>query len=263
MVRGKKTKKWMTNEIEDELTDLISSTQTAFTEKRSCFEALDYKINFKAKNEKQKGFYKMIQEKEIVFCQGAAGTGKSFVALSAALDLLKKDDNPYKQILLLPQTVQSEMELGYLRGNVDDKISPFLDATWYNIKKVLTLSSNKKSSNDILDGLRKCDYIIYNHISFLRGATFDNVICIIDESQNYTKSAIKTILTRIGTNSKYIFMSDVEQCDNDKIKKNADIGIKYAMEKLKDVDGVGIVEFENDDIVRNPIIGKILNMWNE
>jgi len=256
---GKKSKKWLTPEIEEDLKDLISPT---FTEKKHCYEALDYKINFKAKNEKQKQFYRMIQEKEIIFCHGSAGSGKSFCALSAALDLLKKDDNPYRQILLLPQTIQSEMELGYLRGDVSDKVAPFLESTWYNIKKVLSLSSNRKPAKEILEILRKCDYITYNHISFLRGATFDNMILIIDEAQNYSISAIKTILTRIGNNSKYIFMSDTEQCDNDKIKKNKDlIGVKYAMKKLKDVEEVGIIEFGNDEIVRNPVIGKILNVW--
>jgi len=254
-------KKW-TREMEEELSMYTSPSET-YSERKFCYEALNYKINFKAKNEKQKDFYRLIHDKEIIFCQGSAGSGKSFVGLSAALDILKKKDNPYRQILLIAQTVQSELELGFLKGSVDDKIAPFLEPTWYNIKKILNLSENRRDSREILEELRKCNYIVYNHISFLRGVNIDNSIVVIDEAQQYSKSAIKTILTRIGSNSKYIILSDVEQCDNEKIKKNKDmIGVKYAMEKLQGVDEVGIIEFGNEDIIRNPVISKILDVWD-
>jgi phosphate starvation-inducible PhoH-like protein len=258
MAKTRKAQKWN----ETDLNEIPSYEMPAtYTETKHCYETTDYKINFKAKNEKQKELYRMIHEKEIVFVQGSAGSGKSYTGLSAALNLLK-GDNPYRQIVLIAQTVQSELELGFLKGSIDDKILPFLAPAFYNIEKILRESGNRRNPKDILSELRKCEFIVYNHISFLRGVNIDNSIVVIDEAQQYSKSAMKTMLTRIGNNSKYIFMSDIEQCDNKELKKNKDmIGIYYAMNKLKDIENVGIVEFNNDEIVRNPIIGKILDVW--
>jgi predicted ribonuclease YlaK len=251
-------KKRLTN---SELNELQTPYET-FSEVKPCGAALDYKVFFKPKNEKQKELYELIKENEIIFAFGAAGTGKSFVALSAALSLLS-EDNPYNQILIIAQTVQSELEIGYLKGSIEDKIGPFLEPTWYNVEKILRESGNKKCPKKILADLRKCNYLTYNHVSFLRGVNIDRTIMILDEAQQYSKSAIKTILTRIGTGSKYIILSDIEQCDNKELKKNKEnIGVKYAMDNLKDIEGVGIIEFGIEDIIRNPIISKILEKWN-
>ena len=101
-------------------------------------------------------------------------------------------------------------------------------------------------------------------VSFLRGLTIDNAVVLIEESQNLPKSAFKTLLTRIGDNSKYIFDGDLDQIDNKDIKKGAsDCGLKYAIDKLSDLEDVGSMQFTKDEIVRNPIISKILDRWDE
>jgi phosphate starvation-inducible PhoH-like protein len=224
---------------------------------------LNYKIDLKCKNQKQKEFYNLIKEKEVIFCSGSAGTGKSYIALTAALELLKNSDNPYTNIMLIIQTVQADLDLGYLKGNILEKIQPFCEPILYTMKKILRNSNNTKSDKEILDNLIKSNYITYNHVAFLRGVNIDNSIVIIDESQQYTKSAMKTILTRIGENSKYIFLGDVEQCDNKELKKSKEEnGLKFCIRKFKNFDRIGSCEFTNEDIVRNPLISLFLENWD-
>jgi len=224
---------------------------------------LNYKVDLKCKNQKQKELYNLIKEKEVVFCAGSAGSGKSYVTIASALELLKNSELPYTNIMFIVQTVQAELEIGFLKGTFLEKIQPFLEPIWYTIKKILKKSNNNRNEKEILDNLIKSNYIAYNHIAFLRGVNIDNSIVIIDEAQQYSKSAMKTILTRIGENSKYIFLGDTEQIDNEKIKKSKEeCGLTYCMKKFKNMDNIGVCEFHNDDIVRNPLISIFLNHWD-
>ena len=251
---------------DDELliTEKMNGNNIVYKEYTNGSSALNYKVELKCKNQKQKDLCKLIKEKEIVFCAGSAGSGKSYTTLSMALQLLRNDELPYKNITFIAQTVQAELDLGYLKGSLEDKIGPFLEPTWYNIKKIFKNSNNTRNDKEILDNLIKSNLITYNHVAFLRGANIDNSIVIIDEAQQYSKSAMKTILTRIGTDSKYIFMGDIEQCDNKELKKTKEEnGLKYCMRKLKNIENIGIIEFTNEDIVRNPIISIILQKFNE
>jgi len=228
-----------------------------------CSSALNYKVDLKCKNQKQKEYYRMIKDKEIVFCAGSAGSGKSYVCLAAALELLKDPTMPYRNILLIVPTVQSDLEVGFLKGTLEEKMEPHLQPAWYNIEKILKNSGNQKPSNQILDELKKCKFITANCVSFLRGVNIDNSIVIIEEAQQFPKSAMKTILTRIGENSKYIFNGDYDQCDNKDIKKSKETnGLKHVIDKYKDLDEVGTIEFNNEDIVRNPIISKLLEKFD-
>lgn len=220
-----------------------------------------YKVVLKCKNSKQKELVKAIKNNEITFCTGAAGTGKSYVTLATALDLLQKD-NKFEKIVLLCNTVQSDLEVGFLKGTLEDKLAPFAFPHLYTMSKILT--KENQNGKELVKQLQKEGKIEIMSVSFLRGLTIDNSIVIIEEAQNLPKSSFKTILTRIGDNSKYIFDGDLEQIDNKELKKSKDIcGLKHAIEKLTDVDGVGIVEFNKDEIVRNPIITKILDVWEE
>ena len=101
-------------------------------------------------------------------------------------------------------------------------------------------------------------------VNFARGKTFDNALILINEAENYSKEEMLLILTRIGENSRIIITGDLEQLDRKDIKKNNTIcGLEYALEKLKDMDEVASIEFEPDDIVRNPIITKIIDKWKK
>lgn len=222
---------------------------------------LNFKLKLKCKNQKQKELHNLIKEKQIVFCQGSAGTGKSYIAAETALDLLK--NGPYRRIIICcPNVESSSMPLGLLPGTVDEKLQPFLDAIEFTIEKILDDSGNF-NSKDILVNLLKNDMVIEEAASFLRGKTFDDSIIIVDESENFNKQELLLILTRIGRNSKMVFLGDNMQIDRKDIKKSGEkCGLDYAIETLKDIDDIGMLEFTEEDIVRNPIITDILKKWN-
>ena len=226
----------------------------------NCSKALNYKIYLKCKNQSQKLLHNLIKSKEVTFCAGAAGTGKSYVALATALELLK-DDNAYKKIIIVVPTVQSDLEIGFLKGTIEEKIMPYAQAHIYTMEKILNAAGN--NGKEVVKELQKCGLLEIMCVSFLRGLTIDNAVVLIEESQNLPKSAFKTLLTRIGDNSKYIFDGDLDQIDNKDIKKGAsDCGLKYAIDKLSDLEDVGSMQFTKDEIVRNPIISKILDRWD-
>lgn len=222
---------------------------------------LNFKLKLKCKNQKQKELHNLIKEKQIVFCQGSAGTGKSYIAAETALDLLK--NGPYRRIIICcPNVESSSMPLGLLPGTVDEKLQPFLDAIEFTIEKILDDSGNF-NSKDILVNLLKNDMVIEEAASFLRGKTFDDSIIIVDESENFNKQEMLLILTRIGRNSKMIFLGDNMQIDRRDIKKSGEkCGLDYAFDTLKDIEDIGFLEFTEEDIVRNPIITEILKKWN-
>ena len=222
---------------------------------------LNFKLKLKCKNQKQKELHNLIKEKQIVFCQGSAGTGKSYIAAETALDLLK--NGPYRRIIICcPNVESSSMPLGLLPGTVNEKMQPFLDAIEFTIEKIFDDSGNF-NSKDLLVNLLKNDMVIEEAASFLRGKTFDDSIIIIDESENFNKQELLLILTRIGRNSKMVFLGDNMQIDRKDIKKSGEkCGLDYAFEKLQGIDDIGFLEFGEEDIVRNPIITEILKKWN-
>jgi phosphate starvation-inducible PhoH-like protein len=221
-----------------------------------------YKVRLKCRNQKQKELHNLIKDKEIVFCQGSAGTGKSYVTAETALELLK--NGSYKKIILCcPNVESSSMPLGYLPGNVDEKMQPFLDALEFTLEKVLAESGNM-SPKKILEDMMKVGMIDEEPVSFLRGKTFDDSIIIIDEAENLNKQETLLILTRIGRNSKLIVLGDNRQMDRKDMKKSKEkCGLDHAFDVLKELDEAGFVQFTDDDIVRNPVITKIIRMWND
>ena len=222
---------------------------------------LNFKLKLKCKNQRQKELHNLIKEKQIVFCQGSAGTGKSYIAAATGLDLLKSGG--YRRIIICcPNVESSSMPLGLLPGTVDEKMQPYMDAIEFTLIKILDNSGNF-NSKEIITNLLKNDMIVEEAASFLRGKTFDDSIIVIDESENFSKQEILLILTRIGRNSKMVFLGDNQQVDRKDIKKSGEkCGLDYAFETLKEVDDIGFLEFKEEDIVRNPIITEILKKWN-
>jgi phosphate starvation-inducible PhoH-like protein len=230
------------------------------THKKLNNPTLDYKLNFKAKNEKQKEYFKLIKEKQITVCTGEAGCGKSFVCLSAALDLLR-EDNEYKRILIITPTVEAgNMSIGFLPGSKMEKIKEYLDADFYNISKALYLSGN--DGDEYLKRLLEDKYLVGDNVSFMRGKTIDNSIVIITEAENFNKQELFLLLSRISDSSKYIINGDNKQMDRKDIKKNELNGLEYAEKVLKDnLDEVGFCHFGKEDIVRSKLISKIMDLW--
>ncbi len=235
------------------------------SEIKTAVKKCNYKITIKCKNKKQKEFLQLLkdEDKSICFGIGAAGSGKSYISLAYALDALKDENTPYKKIICFVPTCEAgSMSVGFLKGTLEEKIEPYLEADTYTMMKILEKSGNS-SSKQIIDNLIKNNIINYELVNFARGKTYDDAILLINESENYSKEEMLLLLTRIGENSKVIISGDLQQLDRKDIKrKEKECGLQYAMEKLKQLDEFGMVEFTVDDIVRNPLITKIINLWD-
>lgn len=211
------------------------------------------KLDVKCKTENQKKLVNLIKEKEITICCGLAGCGKTFLACYQALNLLKTQPEKYKKIVLVKSvtTLKSE-EIGFLKGTLEEKMEPFVYSFINNFEKLIGKVETA--------ALRQDGIIEIIPIAYMRGINIDEAVIIIDEVQNITIENIRTILTRIGFNSKMIFLGDTKQIDY-KIKK--DSALKFIMEQFNDIEEIGTIELGEDDVVRNPLIKKIENVFNK
>jgi phosphate starvation-inducible PhoH-like protein len=201
-------------------------------------------VNVKCKNENQKKLVQSIKDNEITIVSGLPGTGKTFIACAEALKLIKTRGK-YKKILLVKSVTQLPgEELGFLPGDLSEKLDPYMISFIDNFEKVIGESLTKK--------LRELGIISIQPLAFVRGRSIDNTIIIVDEAQNISISNMRTLMTRIGDNSKMVILGDVKQKD---IKKKSDSSLEVIIEKFKDVEGFGTVTLRDpDDVVRNPII---------
>lgn len=222
---------------------------------------LNFKLNVKCKTKKQKEFLNSIFTKEVSIVLGPAGTGKSYISIYGALQLLKDPSNGYKKIIFIyPIELSKEENLGALPGTVQEKIQPYTEADIYTMEKIIDASG--KNGKEVVQKLISLGIIEFRPPSFLRGCGIDNSLVLVSECQNFSKDTFLKILTRIGSNSRYIFSGDIQQKDAQSIKSGRNIvGIQYAMEKLNDLPEFGIVEFGLEDILRNDLIVKILKRW--
>jgi phosphate starvation-inducible PhoH-like protein len=218
---------------------------------------LPYKIKFKCKNVKQKEYARLIENEdvEMVFVKGQAGCGKTYVAVAKALQLLQENDK-YEKIYLITSAVQSEEILGMLPGTVDEKLMPSMMSFLIVIDELIGKSTREK--------LFEQGYIEFMPISYLRGVNLKSCIVLGDELQNLSIRGMKTLLTRISYDSKFIIMGDIDQIDNPKLKKETS-GLGFIVNKIKSNPDtrMGVVEFGDEDVVRNPIINTILNLFGE
>ena len=206
--------------------------------------------DFNAKNQKQQKLVNLIEDKEVILATGVAGTGKTYVALATALSLLGPI---YKKVVLVKSvTTLPGEEIGFLKGGMEQKMEPFVMSYVWNIDKICgqgsALSLMNKKIVEVLP------------LAFIRGLSIDNSIVIIDEAQNIDAHTFKTMMTRIGEDSKYIFLGDVEQIDR---KKKSESCLQKVMDIFKDSPIIVTIEFTDEDCVRNPIIPKILSILRE
>lgn len=226
-------------------------------------KALNFRLDVKCKNQKQKCFLKNLQDLEIKLniCDAPAGVGKSLLALTAGLFHLK-NGNISKVIVIVPTVEASEAtKIGLLPGTIEEKIKPFQIATISTLEKILKLSGNI-AYKEIAQQLINSGLIEFELLSYARGKTFDDSFIMIDEAENLSKRETLLLIGRMGEgNTKIVLLGDKEQCDRKGIRDFNDSGLVHAKEKLMDVDGVSIDEFTNQDIVRNTFITKIFDKW--
>lgn len=223
---------------------------------------LNYRIKFKPLTETQKEYFDTILDKRITFGTGVAGSGKSFVCLSAALKLLQ-EDNTYKRILIITPTVEAgNMELGFLPGTKEEKIYEYLQADFQTIKDILEIGGN--NPDIVMKNLTENELIHGDCVNYMRGKTLKNTVVIITEAENFSKQEMFLLLSRIHPTSKYIINGDNRQQDRKDIRSNQQNGLKHAMDTLKGkLNEVGFVHFNRKDIVRDPLIEKIMDFWFE
>jgi len=212
------------------------------------------KIDVKPKTENQKKLLQAIKDNEIIITSGFPGTGKTFLACAEALKLLKNHELPFKKIILVKSvTTLKDEEIGFLKGTMEEKMEPFMDSFLDNFNKII--------GENLTNKLREMKYIEIKPIAYVRGRSIDNSIIIMDEAQNISIDNMRTLMTRIGENSKMIILGDIKQKD---IRNKKESSLEVVIERFKEKEGFGIVELRNpEDIVRNPIIKVIEDIFDQ
>lgn len=212
----------------------------------------------KCRNPKQKHFLNEIRNHDITICDGIAGSGKTYIALyEGILGVLTKR---FDKVILCKSVISTPNEnIGFIPGTVEEKMEPHIISYKGNMNKMVNNESN-------VERLFKEKKVEILPLAYIRGVTLDKSYIIIDESQNITMDLFKSIVTRIGDNSKMVFLGDIEQVDFDQDKKKRESALQHIINIFKDEDYIGYCHFNDDEVVRNPIIPKVIHKlrdWND
>ena len=204
------------------------------------------KIIPRSKN--QRKYFELLNKKNIVFANGPAGTGKTFIAVAKALSLLQ--EGKVKKIILSRPAVEAGEKLGFLPGDLKEKVDPFLRPIYDALYDMLPYDQvEKKITNNIIE---------IAPIAFMRGRTLEDCFIILDEAQNTTKIQMKMFLTRLGKNSQMVVVGDSTQIDL--VSKN-DSGLIDASEKLTKINDIGFITLKKNDVVRHDVVKKIISAY--
>ena len=244
-------KYFLTNIIEKE--DIVLSVKKNLEIKESNVKSFKQLIRTPkksviARSEKQSEYIKALKENDIVMSLGPAGTGKSFLAVSVAITLLmeKKID----RVILSRPAVEAGEKLGFLPGDMKEKVDPYLRPLYDALYELF--------GADIIDKKIETGEIEIAPLAFMRGRTLKNCFAILDEAQNATETQIKMFLTRIGENSKLVVNGDPTQVD---LINKTHSGLIKSKNILKDVKEIKVIEFDHNDVVRHPLVSKIIKAY--
>ncbi len=203
-----------------------------------------------ARTENQQKLVKAFEDNDLVFATGPAGSGKTFVAIALAVKALK--NKAVRKIILSRPAVEAGEKLGFLPGEMKDKLDPYLQPLYDALQ-------------DMIPAMKLKEYMENNVIqiaplAFMRGRTLNDAVIILDEAQNTTTHQIKMFLTRLGVNAKMIVTGDVTQID---LPPTTTSGLIQAMQILKNVSGIGRVEFTKKDIVRHKLVQRIVEAYDK
>ena len=204
----------------------------------------------KPRSKKQVEYFNLVRKKDLVFCCGPAGTGKTYLAVALAVSMLKSGQ--IEKIILSRPAVEAGERLGFLPGDLKEKIDPYLRPIYDALNDMLSFSEVlKKIENGMIE---------IAPLAFMRGRTLSNSFIILDESQNTTAIQMKMFLTRLGQNSRMIVNGDLSQVD---LPSGTKSGLRESINILKDIKDIGFIEFEESDVVRNPLVSRIVSKYNE
>ena len=246
-------KYFLTNIIEKE--DIILSVRKNMEPEKSNVKSFQQLIKTPrksviARSEKQSDYIKALKENEIIMSLGPAGTGKSFLAVSVAVTLLI--EKKVERVILSRPAVEAGEKLGFLPGDMKEKVDPYLRPLYDALYELF--------GADKIDKKIESGEIEIAPLAFMRGRTLKNCFAILDEAQNATETQIKMFLTRIGDNSKLVVNGDPSQID---LMNKSHSGLTKSRDILKDLNEIKIIEFDHTDVVRHPLVSKIIRAYQK
>jgi phosphate starvation-inducible PhoH-like protein len=204
----------------------------------------------KARSENQQRLIEAYQQNDMVFAVGPAGTGKTYLSIALAVKALK--DKTAKKIILSRPAVEAGEKLGFLPGDMKDKIDPYLQPLYDALEDMLPQVK--------LQDMMEKHIIQIAPLAFMRGRTLSDAVVILDEAQNTTPAQIRMFLTRMGWNTKMVITGDMTQIDLPRTQKS---GLVEALHILNNVEGIGIVHLDRRDIVRHKLVTRIVNAYEK
>lgn len=203
-----------------------------------------------AKTKNQKALVDMLKHNQLVFAVGPAGTGKTYTGVAIAVKALKEKE--IKKIILTRPAVEAGENLGYLPGDLKEKLDPYMQPLYDALRDMIpTVKLNTLLNDKVIE---------IAPLAFMRGRTLDNAFVILDEAQNTTPAQMKMFLTRMGMNAKFMVTGDPGQVD---LPRNIISGLKDALMILKDKKNIGIVHLNEKDIMRHPIVKEVIDSYNK
>lgn len=204
----------------------------------------------RARNERQEEMVRDYFNNDLVFAIGPAGTGKTYIAIALAVRALKNRE--IKRIILTRPAVEAGERLGFLPGDLKDKLDPYLQPLYDALGDMIP---SKKLQEFITGGT-----IQIAPLAYMRGRTLDRACVILDEAQNTNIGQLKMFLTRMGTNAKFIVTGDATQID---LPRKEDSGLLKGIKLVENIKGIATIRFKDEDIVRHPLVSKIVKAFNE
>ena len=204
----------------------------------------------KARTENQQKLVDCSNKNDLLFAIGPAGTGKTYTAVALAVRALKNKE--VRRIVLTRPAVEAGENLGFLPGDLKDKLDPYLQPLYDALRDMLP---TQKLLSYMEDGT-----IEIAPLAFMRGRTLDNVFAILDEAQNATSGQLKMFLTRMGRSAKFVITGDITQID---LPKNQSSGLVHAQDLLKDIPGIAFIKLGKKDIIRHRLVNDIVNAYDK
>lgn len=235
---------------EEDILDIVKGKQTKADSVKG---VLVYSISgrpIKSRSENQQQLIEAYEKNDMIFAVGPAGTGKTYLSIALAVKALK--EKAIKKIILSRPAVEAGEKLGFLPGDMKDKIDPYLQPLYDALEDMIPAVK--------LQDMMEKHIIQIAPLAFMRGRTLSDAVVILDEAQNTTSQQIRMFLTRMGMNTKMIITGDLTQIDLPREQRS---GLKEALKILEGVEGIGVVKLGQKDIVRHKLVTRIVNAYDK